>query len=150
MSIINILTLSKFIHYLKLMENSISILRLCGIQPTPQRIAVVEYILNAKGHPSADQVLARVKRQCPTISRATVYNTLNLLVAKELLKAQVLKEGTVVFDSNIKQHHHFIDDETGNIYDIPWNTLKVTGEKSLKDFQIREFQVILRGKRTGK
>ena len=132
------------------MEYSISILRLCGIQPTPQRIAVVEYILSAKGHPSAEQVLARVKRQCPTISRATVYNTLNLLVAKGLLKAQVLKEGTVVFDSNIKQHHHFIDDETGNIYDIPWNALKVTVEKSLKDFQIREFQVILRGIRTGK
>ena len=132
------------------MKNSISILRLCGIQPTPQRITVVKYILSAKSHPSADQVLARVRRQCPTISRATVYNTLNLLVSKGLLKAQVLKEGTVVFDSNIRQHHHFIDEETGDIYDIPWNTLKVTGEKLLKGFEVREFQVILRGKRTGK
>jgi Fe2+ or Zn2+ uptake regulation protein len=132
------------------MENPLSILRECGIQPTPQRIAVVEYILNAKAHPSADQVLERVRQQCPTISRATVYNTLNLLVEKGLLKAQVLKEGTVVFDSNVKQHHHFIDEDTGNIYDIPWNALKVTGEKSLKDFQVHEFQVILRGKRKRK
>ena len=84
------------------------------------------------------------------ISRATVYNTLNLLVEKGLLQAQILKEGTVVFDSNIKQHHHFIDDDTGVIYDIPWNALKVTGEKSLKGFQVREYQVILRGKRKRK
>jgi Fe2+ or Zn2+ uptake regulation protein len=132
------------------MENLVSILRECGIQPTPQRIAVVEFILHTKAHPSADQVLKRVRQQCPTISRATVYNTLNLLVEKGLLKAQILKEGTVVFDSNIKQHHHFIDEDTGNIYDIPWNALKVTGEKSLKGFQVREYQVILRGKRKRK
>ncbi len=142
--------MSKLRLYLISMENPLSILRECGIQPTPQRIAVVEYILNAKAHPSADQVLERVRQQCPTISRATVYNTLNLLVEKGLLKAQVLKEGTVVFDSNVKQHHHFIDEDTGNIYDIPWNALKVTGEKSLKDFQVHEFQVILRGKRKRK
>lgn len=110
-------------------------------------MAVVEYILDTRAHPSADQVLERVRQQCPTISRATVYNTLNLLVEKGLLKAQVLKEGTVVFDSNIKQHHHFIDEDTGSIFDIPWNALRVTGAKSLKDFQVHEYQVILRGKR---
>jgi Fe2+ or Zn2+ uptake regulation protein len=132
------------------MEHSVSILRDCGIKPTPQRMAVVEYILDTEAHPSADQVLEQVRQQCPTISRATVYNTLNLLVEKGLLKAQVLKEGTVVFDSNIKQHHHFIDEDTGSIYDIPWNALRVTGAKSLKDFHVHEYQVILRGKRKRK
>jgi len=107
----------------------------------------VEYVLESEVHPSADQMLERVRRQCPTISRATAYNTPNLLVEKGLPKAQILKEGTVVFDSNIKRHHHFIDEDTGSIYDVPWNALKVTGEKSLKDFQVREFQVILRGKK---
>lgn len=129
------------------MDNPISILRECGIQPTPQRIAVVKYILKTKAHSSAEQVLERVRRQCPTISRATVYNTLNLLVETGLSKAQILREGTVVFDSNVKRHHHFIDENTGSIYDIPWDALKVTGEKSLKGFQVREFQVILRGKK---
>ena len=129
------------------MENIVTLLRECGIQPTPQRIAVVEYVLKTKDHPSADQVLERVRQQCPTISRATVYNTLNLLIEKGLLRAQVLKEGTVVFDSNVERHHHFIDEDTGYIYDVPWMALKVTGKRSLKGFQIREFQVILRGKK---
>jgi len=129
------------------MNQFVSILRSGGIKPTPQRIAVAEFVLDTKSHPSADQVLEQVLLRCPTISRATVYNTLNLMVKNGLLKAQVLKEGIVIFDSNIKQHHHFIDDDTGNIYDLPWSALKVTGEKSLKDFQVREFQIILRGKK---
>ena len=108
---------------------------------------MLEYVSNTGAHPSADQVMEKVQQQCPTISRATVYNTLNLLVEKGLLKAQILKEGTVLFDSNVRQHHHFIDEDTGNIYDIPWNALKVVGQKSLKDFQVREFQVVLQGKR---
>ena len=129
------------------MNDSVTRLRKCGIQPTPQRIAVFEVITGAKTHPTADQVLEMVHTKCPTISRATVYNTLNLMVEKGLLKSQILREGTAVFDSNIAQHHHFIDEETGRIYDIPWDALKVTGEKSLSDYQVREFQVILRGKR---
>jgi len=128
------------------MNNAVDILRSCNIQPTPQRIAVIDYILTATNHPSADQVLEKVKRQCPTISRATVYNTLNLLVEKGLVRSQILKEGTVVFDPNTNRHHHFIDEDTGRIYDIPWDALRVSGEAKLKDFDIREFQVILRGR----
>lgn len=129
------------------MERAVSLLRQCGIQPTPQRMAVVECVLKRKTHASADEVLEHVRKQCPTISRATVYNTLNLLVDKGLLKGQILREGTVVFDSNIEKHHHFIDEESGTIYDIDWNALKVSGEKSLKGFHVHDFQVILKGKK---
>jgi Fe2+ or Zn2+ uptake regulation protein len=129
------------------MRNVINILRDHGIQPTPQRIAVVMFILAAKTHPSADEVWSNVLATCPTISRATVYNTLNLLVEKGLLKAQILKEGTVVFDAHVQRHHHFIDEETGKIYDIPWEDLQVRGQGSLPGFEVSEYQVILRGKK---
>jgi Fe2+ or Zn2+ uptake regulation protein len=129
------------------MRDPMALLRQCGIKPTPQRIAVVENVLKSKSHPSADDVLDRARRSCPTISRATVYNTLNLLVEKGLLCTQILKEGTVVFDPMTERHHHFIDDETGDIYDIPWDTLAVTGKEKLKDFVVREYQVIIRGRR---
>lgn len=141
------MTTSKIRHYLITVENAISLLRKCGIQPTPQRMAVVNYILKTTTHPSADEVLDKVRKECPTLSRATVYNTLNLMVKKSLLKTQVLREGTVVFDPNIKRHHHFIDEVSGKIYDIPWDALKVTGENSLEDFEVKEFQVILRGRK---
>jgi Fe2+ or Zn2+ uptake regulation protein len=131
-------------------ENAMTILRRCGIQPTPQRIAVVEFILNTRTHPSADEVLENVRKECPTISRATVYNTLNLLAEKGMLKAQILTEGKTVFDANTERHHHFIDEKSGKIYDIPWGALKVSGEKSLKEFEVHDFQIILRGRRRRK
>jgi len=132
------------------MKDAIAVLRRCHIQPTPQRIAVVEYVLRSKDHPSADDVLSYARKKCPTVSRATVYNTLNLLVEKGLLAMQTIKEGAIVFDPNLEKHHHFIDSETGDIYDIPWDQLEVKGKERLKDFEIVEFQVILRGRRKQK
>lgn len=132
------------------MIDLVNLFRRRGIQPTPQRLAVADVILGSRAHPSADQVLENVRRQCPTISRATVYNTLNLLAEKGLVKTQILKEGTVIFDPNIDRHHHFVDEESGQIYDIPWDAIKVTGEQTLKEFEIHEFQVILRGRKKRK
>jgi Fur family transcriptional regulator, iron response regulator len=129
------------------MQDVVTLLRKHGIQPTPQRMAVLEFLLRTEAHPSADDVLDNVRVSCPTVSRATVYNTINLLVEKQLLKAQILKEGIVVFDPNLKQHHHFIDEETGKVYDVPWDALRVEGEESLEDYDVREYQVVLRGKR---
>jgi len=132
------------------MKDAISILRQCGIQPTPQRMAVVESVLASKAHPTADDVFSSARKKCPTVSRATVYNTLNLLVEKGLVGMQTIKEGAVVFDPNVQKHHHFIDDETGKIYDIPWDQLEVKGKDKLKNYEILEFQVILRGRRKKK
>jgi Fe2+ or Zn2+ uptake regulation protein len=129
------------------MENAMALLRSRGVQPTPQRTAVAEFVLKGNSHPTADEVFVGARRICPTVSRATVYNTLNLLVAKGVLKSQILKEGTVVFEPNSKKHHHFIDDQTGAIHDIPWDSLVVTGEENLNGFEVREFQVVLRGRR---
>jgi len=132
------------------MKDAISILRQCDIQPTPQRLAVVEYVLSSKKHPTAEDVLLSARKKCPTVSRATVYNTLNLLVEKGLIGMQAIREGAVVFDPNVHKHHHFVDDVTGEIYDIPWDQLEVRGRDKLKDFEVTEFQVIMRGKRKKK
>lgn len=117
------------------------------IQPSAQRLAVAEYVLRTQDHPSADEVWARVKGNVPMLSRATVYNTLNLFVEKGLLKPLVLAEGKVVFDPNIKPHHHFIDDDSGQIQDVPWEAVKVGRVNDLPGLDVREYQVVMRGKR---
>jgi Fe2+ or Zn2+ uptake regulation protein len=125
----------------------IKLLRDRGIQPSAQRVAVAQYALTTEDHPSADQVWARVKKNFPLISRATVYNTLNLFVAKGLLQPLVLSEGKVVFDPKIDRHHHFIDEDTGNIHDVPWQALEVKNVQALRGYDVRQYQVVLRGKR---
>jgi Fe2+ or Zn2+ uptake regulation protein len=123
------------------------LLRKHGIQPSAQRIAVAEYVLDTLDHPSADQVWDRVRRRFPTLSRATVYNTLNLFVRKGLLRELVLAEGRVVFDPKVEPHHHFIDERTGRIHDVPWDAVRVSRIDSLRGFDVREYQVVMRGRR---
>ncbi len=117
-----------------------------GIAPSAQRLAVAEHVLATEAHPSADEVFATVRRGFPMISRATVYNTLNLFVSKGLLRELILAEGRVVFDPKTDAHHHFVDDETGAIRDIPWKALEVSGVGDLSGFDVHEYQVVLRGR----
>jgi Fur family iron response transcriptional regulator len=119
-----------------------------GIQPSAQRVAVADYVLYTTDHPSADQVWAAVKRNFPMLSRATVYNTLNLFTEKGLLRELVLAEGKVVFDPKLDPHHHFLDEDTGEISDVPWSALDVRRVHSLSGFDVREYQVVMRGKKT--
>jgi len=122
-------------------------LRSHGIQPSAQRLAVADYVLRTQDHPSADEVLARVRGRVPMISRATVYNTLNLFVEKGLLRQFVLAEGRLVFDPHVEPHHHFVDDETGTIVDVPWDALEVKRVDKLQGLDVKEYQVVLRGRR---
>jgi len=129
------------------MTSLMALLRKHGIQPTPQRIAVAEFVLHTDTHPSAEEVWAKVRNRCPTLSRATVYNTLNLFAERGLLSTQPLREGIIAFDPCVEPHHHFIDEESGTVCDVPWGAVKVTGEKSLEEFDVREYQVVMRGRR---
>jgi Fe2+ or Zn2+ uptake regulation protein len=118
-----------------------------GIQPSAHRIAVAAYVLNNSEHPSADKVWAGVQKNFPMISRATVYNTLNLFVEKGLLRELHLAPDSVLFDPNTDCHHHFIDEDTGRIYDIPWNQVEVRNAKALPGFDVHDYEVVMRGRR---
>jgi Fur family transcriptional regulator, iron response regulator len=133
-----------------MMEHAIARLREKGIQPSAQRVAVAEYVLETRDHPSADQVWERVRAKMPVLSRATVYNTLNLFVEKGLLRQLILAEGKVVFDPHVEPHHHFVDEATGTIHDVPWEALEVKHVERLRGFEIAEYQVVLRGRVAGR
>lgn len=123
------------------------VLRERGIQPSAQRLAVAEYVLSTCDHPSADEVLQEAQRNLPMISRATVYNTLNLFVKKQLLREHVLAPGRTVFDCNTAPHHHFVDEVTGDVHDVPWDALSVGKLGRLTGFVVSEYMVVMRGTR---
>jgi Fur family transcriptional regulator, iron response regulator len=125
-----------------------AILRNHGIQPSAQRLAVATYVLDTDEHPSAEEVLRRAKSHLPMISRATVYNTLNLFVQRGLVRELVLAEGRSVFDCNLEHHHHFIDDATGAIHDVPWEAVRVTKVEQLAGYEVKEYMVVMRGTRS--
>jgi len=121
-------------------------LREHGIQPSAQRVAVADYVLRTAEHPSADLVWKRVRERFPWISRATVYNTLHLFVEKGLLQRLTIAEESIVFDPIVSAHHHFVDEETGAIHDVPWERVQVCNIESLHDYDVSHYQVVMRGK----
>jgi Fe2+ or Zn2+ uptake regulation protein len=127
-------------------QSTSAVLRQHGIKPSAQRLAVAEYVLNTKDHPTADVVFLAVGPRLPMLSRATVYNTLALLVSRGLLRVITLDAGRIVYDPKTDRHHHFIEQSTGRIHDVPWNALKVENVKDLEGYQVNEYQVVMRGR----
>ena len=126
------------------------LLRNRGIQPSAQRLAIAAYVLQTGEHPSADEVWLRVQTSLPMVSRATVYNTLNLFVDKGLLRQVVLREGRVLFDPKMERHHHLVDEVTGTIYDVAWESLDVRNVHALDGFAVSDYEVVLHGTKVGR
>jgi Fur family peroxide stress response transcriptional regulator len=93
-------------------------LREVGLVPTIQRLAVLDCLAKSKQHPTADQVLGIVRKKFPSISRATVYNTLDALTkAKMVLRLNV--DPTVArYDADLEPHAHFRCRVCQKVYDI--------------------------------
>ena len=125
----------------------VELLRERGVRPSAQRLAVARYVLETDEHPSAERVWRKVRKRFPVLSRATVYNTVNLFVEKGLLRELVLAQGRIVFDPKTEPHHHFIERTTGAIYDVPWNALQVSNVDALDGFVVSEYQVVMRGRK---
>lgn len=117
-----------------------------GVQPTLQRIAICRYVLNDGDHPTAEQVLEWAGKNLDKISQATVYNTLGTLVEAGLLVALRLPHSDkVLYDNNVEDHHHFLDETTGRIYDLPADQIEVKS-KLPRRFKAREVEVLIKGK----
>lgn len=117
-----------------------------GIKPTAQRIAICKFVLSQPIHPTVEEVKAWVDDNFPKMSLATVYNTLNSMVNGKILKALKFSHtDKVMFDNNTDAHYHFLDEETGNIYDIPADKLEIDLNLG-KEYQIEEVELLVRGK----
>jgi Fur family iron response transcriptional regulator len=90
-----------------------------GIRPTSQRVRIAALLLSAPQHLSAEQILASLRAAGARISKATVYNTLNLFAAHGLIRQLSVDGSRAWFDSNVDPHYHFHDLESGTLIDVP-------------------------------
>ena len=91
----------------------------CGIRPTAQRIRIAALLLSEPQHLSAEQILASLRAAGARVSKATVYNTLNLFAAHGLIRQLSVDGSRAWFDSNVEPHYHFHDLESGALIDVP-------------------------------
>jgi Fur family iron response transcriptional regulator len=108
-------------------DNLAEVLRGHGINPTHQRIEIAHAIFSRGEHLSADRILALVNDRASETSKATVYNTLNLFLAKKLVREVIVDPSKVFYDPNTEPHHHFYNVDSGELTDIDARDIRVTG-----------------------
>ncbi|MFI4913889.1 MAG: Fur family transcriptional regulator [Steroidobacterales bacterium] len=93
-------------------------LQACGIRATEQRLQIAGLLLSAPQHLSAEQIATALRRDGARVSKATVYNTLNLFAARGLIRQLTVDGSCAWFDSNVQPHYHFHDERTGALTDV--------------------------------
>jgi Fur family iron response transcriptional regulator len=89
-----------------------------GVLPTAQRVDIALVMLARPQHLSAEQIIAAIRAGGLKISKATVYNTLNLFRERGLVRTVDVDPTRQFYDSSTSAHHHFYDEDTGELTDI--------------------------------
>jgi len=84
---------------------------------TPQRLAICEFVLSSKEHPTVDQVYRVVQKKYPTLSLATVYQTLHLLTEIGMLQELGFRDGVSRYDPDTSPHINIVCQTCGKIQD---------------------------------
>jgi Fe2+ or Zn2+ uptake regulation protein len=136
-------------------EKMLAGVRAAGLKLTPQRMAIVKELASDETHPTAQEIFERLKPGLPTMSFATVYNTLGALSSAGLCAAMSLAPGSGRFDPNMTPHHHVVCDVCGAVRDVPAGaavaegTLESSAARAVAHvapgFDVRSVERIFRG-----
>jgi Fur family transcriptional regulator, peroxide stress response regulator len=116
-----------------------------GLRCTPQRYAVMAFLMEHNRHPTAADILEAVNRVDPRSSRATTYKNLRDLVKAGLVREVAIEGRAARFDAKGMRHHHFICDRCGDVEDIEWYDVPRPAPRSLGKRVLRECELIFRG-----
>ena len=100
------------------MEKLIKKLTTNSIQPSHQRIKILEILEGNCDHPNVNMIFEVLCKEMPTISKTTVYNTLNTFVEKGLISSLTIIPEELRYDSVTVPHHHFLCNKCGRIIDV--------------------------------
>jgi Fur family peroxide stress response transcriptional regulator len=116
-----------------------------GLRCTAQRYAVMAFLIDHAGHPTAAEIFEAVNRLDPRSSRATTYNNLRDLVQAGLVREVAVEGRAARFDAKGARHHHFICDGCGIVEDLEWYDVPRPASGSLGKRVLRESELIFRG-----
>jgi Fur family peroxide stress response transcriptional regulator len=89
------------------------------INPSYQRLKILEHLMNSESHPTVDMIYRTLSEEIPTLSKTTIYNTLDLFIKKGLINGLTIEENEVRYDANTAPHAHFKCTMCGKVFDIP-------------------------------
>jgi len=89
-----------------------------NISPSVQRISIYKYMIDNKNHPTVDMIYKALEKKIPTLSKTTVYNTLNLFIEKGIVIEIKIDKNEMRYDADVSIHGHFLSEKTGEIHDF--------------------------------
>ncbi len=115
------------------------------IGPTQQRIRIAQVLCSEPCHLSAEQVLAGVNQETTHVSKATIYNTLNLFVSSGLVQEVIVDPNKVFYDSTATPHFHFYNEDSGELLDITEHSLAFKAQPKVpKGTELAGIDVVVR------
>lgn len=114
------------------------------IKPSYHRIKIFSYLIEKRNHPTADMIYQELVKEIPTLSKTTVYNTLNLFVEKNAAIIITIDENEARYDADISWHGHFKCSNCGKIYDIKLSAAEIT-PADLESFKVDESHIYFKG-----
>ena len=127
-----------------LLEDLTAILQERGLSLSYQRLKVLEYLVSHHCHPSVEQIYLSLVEEIPTLSKATVYNTLKTLVEIGIVKELQIENNEARYDIITDFHGHFKCERSGKIYNFEVE-LNDTHFSSLNNFLIKQQDVYFKG-----
>ena len=112
-----------------------------GFKRTPQRLSIIEHLDGNTSHPSADDIYSVVAKNNPSMSFATVYNTLNTLVQAGALRELTIDPNRKRYDPDTSAHHHLICLDCKKVTDIPGDIPLEIPREITKDYVITGSQI---------
>lgn len=126
-------------------QSAVTALERTKLRRTPQRLAIVRAFVDDDSHPTAQQIFDRLRAAMPTMSFATVYNTLAALErAGSCRTMRVGSDGSARFDPHVAPHDHAVCDRCGAVRDVP-NRVRCAATPPLAGFAVRSVERVYHG-----
>jgi Fe2+ or Zn2+ uptake regulation protein len=126
------------------LDKYVDILRKNNIKITPQRLIILKYLDRNYTHPTTEKIFSDLKSSNPSLSKTTVYNSLEILKEHGIIQSITISGSELRYDLNHGMHHHFFCKKCGEVIDI---ALECPNVEKMSEFghQVEEIHGYIKG-----
>ncbi|MFD3262008.1 Fur family transcriptional regulator [Paenibacillus lentus] len=128
-------------------QHALDQLKFNGVRITPQRHAILTFLMESMGHPTADEIYRALAPRFPNMSVATVYNNLKMFIEAGMVRELTYGDNSSRFDADVSNHYHVICEKCGKIKDFTYSSLEDVEQKAeeMTGFQVHGHRMELYG-----
>lgn len=110
-------------------------LRNHNIKPSTIRLKILKYLIENRTHPTVDEIYVNLIEDIPTLSKTSVYNTMELFLKNNIVTLVTIEEKETRYDIDTSLHGHFKCESCGRVYDFFINIENIK-EKGIENFSV--------------